>query len=97
MCGLAYDDLQVAQTRQYLKDIAATWYRTKVEDSDIPWTFENMVCELFKAFVHSSSSQRAKTAFDSIKYNSKDCALGYLLELQLKAGKLVVAPDEYTM
>jgi hypothetical protein len=84
-------------TGQVLKDAASTWYVNQIKDpySLKEWTFEDVICELFRQFVHRSSAQKALDAYNGVKYTYKTRVQTYQLELKLKSKLLIVEPDAY--
>ena len=63
-----WDELCITTTGQVLKDAAARWYTNNVESPYLEqdWTFEDLICELFKHFVHGSSAQKALDVYNKI-------------------------------
>jgi hypothetical protein len=57
--------------------------------------FEDIICELFRHFVHGSSAQKALEAYNCVWYMYKDRVQNYHLELKLKSRLLIVKPDAY--
>jgi hypothetical protein len=98
MCGRKYDTLRVTHTGQFLKDTAAAWFRNTVEGAvgDQDWIFEEVIVELFRRFVHGSSAQKAKNAYEGVEYNEQHRVHAYHLELEMKSRRLIVLPDEYS-
>ena len=68
MAGPKWDELCITTTGQVLKDAAARWYTNNVESSYLEqdWTFKDLICELFKHFIHGSSVQKALDVYNKI-------------------------------
>jgi hypothetical protein len=60
--------LHITTTGQVLKDAAACWYTNNIESPYLKqdWTFKNLICELFKHFVHGSLAQKALDVYNRI-------------------------------
>ena len=99
MCGPDYDPIRVTHVGNYLKDTAAIWFRNTVENMLNPriWTFQDTIVELLHRFVHGSSAQKAKIAYENVRYNRRDRVHAYYMELELKSKRLIELPDAYTM
>jgi hypothetical protein len=98
MAGPRWDCIRITITGQVLKDAASKWYVNQIEDpySSKEWTFEDVICELFRKFVHGSSAQRALDAYNGVKYTYKTQVQTYHLELKLKSKLLIIEPDAYS-
>lgn len=96
--GPKYDDIRITTMGQYLIGTAADWFRNAIEDpyNEINATFEQIICQLFRRFVHGSSAQRAAQAYDQVKYKRSEGVQAYHLELEMKARMLIVSPDGYS-
>jgi hypothetical protein len=71
MTGAKFDDVRVNTLGQYLKGTAAAWFRNAIEDpfNDITeglgdHAFEEVVCQLFRRFVHGASAQKATQSYE---------------------------------
>jgi hypothetical protein len=98
MAGPKWDELHITTIGQVLKDAASCWYTNNVKSPYLEqeWSFENLICELFKHFIHGSSAQKALDVYNKIQYLNRDQVQNYHLELELKAKQLIVAPDPYS-
>jgi hypothetical protein len=98
MAGPRWDHIRIMITGQVLKDAATKWYVNQIEDpySLKEWTFKDVICELFRQFVHGSSAQKALDAYDGVKYTYKTWVQTYHLELRPKSKLLIIEPDTYS-
>jgi hypothetical protein len=98
MVGPRWDHIQIMITSQVLKDTALKWYVNQIKDpySLKEWMFKDVIYELFKQFVHRSSTQKALGAYNGVKYIYKTRVQTYHLELKLKSKLLIVKPDAYS-
>jgi hypothetical protein len=58
--------------------------------------FKDVICELFRQFVHRSSTQKALDAYNGVKYTYKTRVQTYHLELELKSKFLIVKSCIYS-
>jgi hypothetical protein len=98
MAGPRWDHIWIMITGQVFKDTASKWYVNQIEDpySLKEWMFEDIICELFRQFVHRSSTQKALDVYNSVKYTYKTHVQTYHLELKLKSKLLIIKPDAYS-
>jgi hypothetical protein len=83
-----------------LTGLAATWYTDKVEAwnwQTNTWYFEDLVCGLYKQFIHKVTAQNAATNYQNTKYSRAKGALAFFNDLQCHANRMVQPPDEYSM
>ena len=83
-----------------LKGLAAEWYTDEVEAWNRPtqeWHFEDLVCAMYKRFIHEVTAQNAAIKFEHAQYSKSKGALAYYNDLKCYAGWMVIPPDDYTM
>jgi hypothetical protein len=83
-----------------LAGLAATWYADEVEawnQRTNKWIFEDLMCELYKRFIHKVTVQNAATSYQKTKYSCAKGALAFFNDLQRHANHMVQPPDEYSM
>src|ERR1700674_894005 len=83
-----------------LKGAASEWYLDEVEAWNRPnqhWFFEDLVCAMYKRFIHEVTAQNAGVKFDHATYSKLKCALAFHNDLKRYAGCMVIPPDKYSM
>ena len=72
---------RVLYTRLYLEGITAKWYDQEVESPDRQcidyWSFEDLICGLFKRFIHEATAQQAMTNYDCMRYSAEKGVLAF--------------------
>src|ERR1700722_9232198 len=94
------DSLRVDLCGTTLTGLAATWYMDKVESwnrATRVWLFEELICHLYKRFIHEVTVQNAATSYHKTKFSKTKGALAYYNELKHHASHMVQPPDEYSM
>jgi hypothetical protein len=94
------DSMRVDLCGTTLAGLAATWYAVEVEAWNRrtnKWIFEDLVCELYKRFIHEVTAQNAATSYQKTKYSRAKGALAFFNDLQRHANRMVQPPDEYSM
>jgi hypothetical protein len=82
-----------------LKDVAQDWFNQEVEQFHRirkTWTFEDLVCEMYKRFINEATAQKAAGSFDRTEYSRKKGVIAFVNDLERKAARMVQRPDEYT-
>jgi hypothetical protein len=83
-----------------LTGLAATWYANEVKAwnrNTSTWYFEDLICELYKWFIHKVTAQNAATSYQKTKYSHAKGALAFYNNLQRHANHMVQPPDKYSM
>src|SRR5882724_4774495 len=83
-----------------LAGLAATWYVDKVKawnQRTSKWYFKDLMCEIYKRFIHEVTAQNAATSYQKTKYLCAKGALAFFNDLQHHANCMVQPPDEYSM
>ena len=83
-----------------LNCLAATWYTDEVEawnQKTRKWYFENLICSMYKQFIHEVTAQNAANSYAKTKFLHSKGALAFYNELQCHASRMVQPPDEYLM
>ena len=65
------DLLRVDLCGTTLSRLAATWYADKVEDWNQKtkhWYFDNLVCALYKRFIHEVTAQNAANSYERTRF-----------------------------
>ena len=89
----------VLYTGLYLEGIAAEWYDQEVElpDRHIDyWSFKDLICGLFKRFIHEAMAQQAVTNYDCTHYSAEKGALAFFNNMKWRAHRMVEPPDDYS-
>lgn len=99
VCGPRKDVLRVDLCGTTLKGLAADWFAEEVESYYRPvedWLFEDVVCALYKRFIHRVTAQNAADKYRKTKFSKADGALAFYNELKRHANRMVQPPDEYS-
>src|ERR1700729_3086394 len=94
------DTLRVDLCSTTLTSLAATWYTDNVEAWNRKvknWTFERLICELYKRFIHEVTAQNAATSYKKTRYSRVKGALAYYNDLRRHASRMVQPPDKYSL
>jgi hypothetical protein len=94
------DSMEVDLCSTTLAGLTATWYADEVEvwnRRTSKWIFEDLICELYKRFIHEVTAQNAATSYQKTKYSRAKGALAFFNDLQCHANRMVQPPDEYSM
>ena len=86
--GRANDQLRVDLTGTNLKGLASDWFHTEVESWDretLDWNFMDLICALYKHFIHQVTAQNATDKFYSVRYNKSEGALAFFNALYRNA------------
>ncbi|KIM58608.1 hypothetical protein SCLCIDRAFT_27989 [Scleroderma citrinum Foug A] len=97
--GYRRDADRVLYTGLYLEGIAAEWYNQEVESPDRRidyWSFEDLICGLFKRFIHEATAQQATTNYDRTRYSAEKGVLAFLNDMKWHAHRMVELPDNYS-
>src|ERR1700720_5030834 len=92
--------LQVDLCGTTLTRLAATWYADKVESwnrTTRVWLFEELICHLYKRFIHEVTAQNVATSYQKTKFSKTKGALAYYNKLKHHASRMVQPPDEYSI
>ena len=98
--GPQKDSVRVDLSGTTLTGLAATWYADEVEAwnrKTKEWSFENVICGLYKRFIHEVTAQNAANSYKKTKFSRSKGALAYFNDLQRHASRMVQPPDEYSM
>src|ERR1700722_10239830 len=94
------DSLRVDLCDTTLTRLVATWYADEVESwnrTTRVWLFEELICHLYKQFIHEVTAQNTATSYQKTKFSMTKGALAYYNELKCHASRMVQPPDEYSM
>ena len=97
--GYGHDVDCVLYTGLYLKGIAAEWYDQEVELPDRRidyWSFKDLICGLFKRFIHEATAQQAATNYNCMRYSAEKGALAFFNDMKQCAHRMVEPPDDYS-
>ncbi|RDB23199.1 hypothetical protein Hypma_009704 [Hypsizygus marmoreus] len=98
--GRDRDQERVLIASEFLDAEARKWYNRHVihvNRSQHRWTFEDVVIGLYDRFVHPSTMQDAREAFESTKYSADKGVQGFYDTLIDHAQNMAVWPDAYTV
>lgn len=82
-----------------LSGLALDWYNQEVASPYRlvrNWAFEDIVCALYKRFIHQATAQTATEKFEAVKFDAKVGTAAYFGELRKYASRMVAHPDAYT-
>lgn len=99
MCGPERDALRIDLSGTTLDGLAAEWFTTEVEAYDRKvneWLFEDLVCAMYKRFIHEVTAQNATDKFNTARYSKAKGALAYFNDLKRYSSRMIQPPDEYT-
>ena len=99
VCGSKKDTLRVDLCGTTLKGLAANWFAEEVESFNRPvvdWMFEEVVCALYKRFIHRVTAQNAADKYKKTKFSKADGALAFYNNMKRHANRMVQPPDEYS-
>lgn len=85
MCGPKKDVLRVDLCGTTLKGLAADWFAEEVESfyrAVEDWLFEDVVCALYKRFIHRVTAQNAADKYRKTKFSKADGALAFYNEMR---------------
>jgi len=97
--GYGRDRDRVLYTGLYLKGMATEWYNQEVNTPERHtgyWSFEDLICGLFKRFIHEATAQQAAINYDHMHYSPEKGALAFYNDLKRRAHHMVEPPDEYS-
>ncbi|KDQ61892.1 hypothetical protein JAAARDRAFT_190604 [Jaapia argillacea MUCL 33604] len=99
LTGDQYDRTRVDFLGQFLRKQALSWFNHEIDtptyyDRDL--NFEKVVCALHTRFLHKATTQEAVHKFLNCKFSSETGVAAYCNALRHNAGRMVVAPDDYT-
>jgi hypothetical protein len=98
--GPELDGQRVLLTGTRLTGVAATWFSQEVTGPSRTtrnWSFEELICSLFRRFLTEVTAQKAVEAFEAVKYSRAKGALGYWNDIVQAAERMINPPDEGTM
>ncbi|KIJ58715.1 hypothetical protein HYDPIDRAFT_171170 [Hydnomerulius pinastri MD-312] len=78
---------------------AQDWLNQEVEQLACAcweWTFEDLVCKMYKQFINGVTTQCAAAKFDATEYSCKQEVNAYLNKLVRRAAHMVQHPDDYS-
>ena len=93
------DQDRVLYTGLFLDGIATEWYGQEIESPKCRvflWSFEDLICGLFKCFVHKVSARNAADQYNRTRYDSEKGALAFYNDLRPQAYRMVQPPDNYS-
>ncbi|KAF8546417.1 hypothetical protein OG21DRAFT_1527849 [Imleria badia] len=93
------DEDRVLYTRLFLEGIASEWYNQGIESPDhrtLYWSFEDLICGLFKCFVHEASVQSTADQYDRTRFDHEKGALAFYNNLRCCAYRMVQPSDDYS-
>ena len=97
--GYGCDVDHILYTGLYLKGITAKWYDQEVELPDRCinyWSFKDLICGLFKRFIHKAMAQQAVTNYDHTHYSAEKGVLAFFNDMKWCAHCMVEPPDDYS-
>ena len=98
--GSTKDSVRVDLCGTTLKGAASKWYLDEAEAWNRPnkyWLFEDLVCAMYKRFIHEVMAQNAAVNFDHTLYSKLKGALAFYNDLKQYPGHMVISPDKYSM
>jgi hypothetical protein len=99
MCRRRKDSLRIDLCRSTLKGLTADWFMEEVESfhrSIDVWQFEDIICMLYKHFIHRVTVQSATDKYKKTKFIKAEGALAFYNNLKHHANCMVQRPDDYS-
>lgn len=102
VCGVngpQKDQLRVDLCGTCLTGMAADWFAEEVESFNREieeWRFDDLVCAMWKRFIHDVSAQSAAEKYAATRYDPKKGALALFNEMKRNANRMVQKPDDYS-
>ena len=93
------DGVRVDIVGHHLAGEAQRWFDTVVDDvngSGRYWNFEQVICAMYKRFIHRSTARRAAEDFHRVKYDEKSGVAGLWDRMVALAAQCPTPPDRYT-
>lgn len=90
----------VLAVAEFLGPNPKRWYNRKVHSvrrTQLTWTFEEVIVAMYTRYVHPSSMQDARVAFEATRYNPAEGVQAFYETLQDHAENMRTYPDEYSM
>ncbi|KAF8553607.1 hypothetical protein OG21DRAFT_1522992 [Imleria badia] len=84
---------------QLLKYYPSEWYNQEIESPDrrtLYWSFEDLICGLFKCFVHEASTQNTTDQYNWTRFDHEKGALTFYNDLRDCIYQMVQPPDDYS-
>jgi hypothetical protein len=78
----------------YLKGRAEEWYNRHVDITRRRVTFEEIIIDLFRRFVHTATAGQAWTRYENVDYSPKEGIQAFYDELMDAADRLIQLPSE---
>ncbi|KIM56654.1 hypothetical protein SCLCIDRAFT_29403 [Scleroderma citrinum Foug A] len=91
---------RVLYTGLCLEGITAEWYNQEVESPDRHinyWSFEDLICGLFKRFIHKATAQQAVTNYNHTHYSAEKGVLAFFNNMKRHAHCMVKPSDDYSV
>ena len=99
LAGPALDSHRVLVLGTLLTGPALRWYNQEVAApyrTERHWSFEKVMCAMYRRFIHQATAQEATAKFESVRYDARKGAAAYYGDLKHHASRMVLPPDEYT-
>jgi len=99
VCRQRKDSLRIDLCGSTLKGLAADWFAEEVESfhrSIDEWQFEDIICALYKHFIHRVTAQSAADKYKKTKFIKAEGALAFYNNLKCHANHMVQRPDDYS-
>lgn len=90
----------VTAISEFLEGTPKTWYNRNTQHvlrQQVHWTFEQVIIGLYNRFVHASSMQDARLAFDKAKYDPSEGVAEFHETLLTHASNMSIYPDSYSI
>jgi len=87
------DSVRVDLCRTTLKGATSKWYLDEVEVWNRPnrhWFFEDLICAMYKRFIHEVTAQNASMKFDHVIYLKSKGTLAFYNDLKRYTGCMVI-------
>ncbi|KZP17250.1 hypothetical protein FIBSPDRAFT_894370 [Athelia psychrophila] len=98
MCGPAKDAQCIDYCGIVLSGQASMWFQDEVESPlchHPEWEFEDVICAIFKQFIHDVTAQTAETQYKAIMYDPLKGALAVYNEMKRISRRMAEIPNEY--
>ena len=94
-----WDKDWVLYTGLFLDGIATKWYGQEIKSPDCRvyfWSFKDLICGLFKHFIHEVSAWNTTNQYNQMRYDSEKGVLTFYNDLHCRAYQMVQPPDDYS-
>ncbi|KDQ64000.1 hypothetical protein JAAARDRAFT_187385 [Jaapia argillacea MUCL 33604] len=92
-------DYKAESLHQFLRHEALSWFNHEIDTpsyDEHELSFEKVICAMHIRFLHKATAQKVVHKFYNCQYSSETEVAAFYNTLDHNAGRMVVAPDDYT-